>query len=173
MTESEWLECTDPTPMLLFMRGQSSDRKLRLIALACCRRMWHLLSDERSRSALERGELLAEKRTTNPSEWHPLKLDAWSAEYELHGGIDPQRDSAASALKGAVSYAGSVEALQILAGSSAVSTAATVARGAHYGPTFTAERGAQTQLVHCMFGNPFRTVYSLNCLMLAQLFLTF
>lgn len=36
MTEQEWLSCNDPTPMLEFMRGRASDRKLRLYASAIC-----------------------------------------------------------------------------------------------------------------------------------------
>ena len=34
MTEQEWRECTDPTPMLEFLRGKASERKLRLFACA-------------------------------------------------------------------------------------------------------------------------------------------
>jgi hypothetical protein len=44
MTEQEWLERTDPTPMLEFLRtsGRASDRKLRLFIAKYCRHNWHL-----------------------------------------------------------------------------------------------------------------------------------
>lgn len=60
MTEQEWLACTDPQPMLEFVRGKVSDRKLRLFACACCRSVWHILADERSRSGLEAAEYYAD-----------------------------------------------------------------------------------------------------------------
>jgi hypothetical protein len=38
MTEQQWLDCTDPTSMLTFMRAKVSERKWRLFACACYRR---------------------------------------------------------------------------------------------------------------------------------------
>jgi hypothetical protein len=52
---AEWLAGTDPTPMLEFLRGKASDRKLRLFAVACCRRVWNFV-DQRSRTAGEAAE---------------------------------------------------------------------------------------------------------------------
>ncbi|WP_246523439.1 hypothetical protein [Gemmata palustris] len=60
MTEQEWQTATDPTPMLEFLRGKASDRKLRLFAVACCRRVWTLLEDKRHRFIVERAEQYAD-----------------------------------------------------------------------------------------------------------------
>ena len=38
MTEDEWVACADPKPMLEFLRGKTSDRKLRLFACIELRR---------------------------------------------------------------------------------------------------------------------------------------
>jgi hypothetical protein len=61
MTEQEWQECTDPKPMLEFLRGKASERKLRLFACACHRRIWHLLSEkEVCRKTIEFAERFAD-----------------------------------------------------------------------------------------------------------------
>jgi hypothetical protein len=56
MTESEWLAATNPTQMLQILRDRRDCRKLRLYTCACCRHIWFLLTDDRSRGAIEAAE---------------------------------------------------------------------------------------------------------------------
>src|SRR3990170_4699962 len=60
MTEEEWLACDDPGMMLDVLQGKASHRKLRLFACDCCRRMWRLLGDQRTRRAIEVSEDFAD-----------------------------------------------------------------------------------------------------------------
>jgi hypothetical protein len=55
MTESDWWACQEPRLMLEFLRdtGKLSERKARLLAVAACRRIWHLMRYESSRRAIE------------------------------------------------------------------------------------------------------------------------
>jgi hypothetical protein len=71
MTEHDWQTSTEPLKMLEFLRdsGTLSERKGRLLAVACCRRIWHLLSDERSRRAVETAEQFADSRGSPEELW--------------------------------------------------------------------------------------------------------
>lgn len=44
--ESDWINCTDPSALLKYIRPNASRRKLRLFAVGCCRRVQHLVIDE-------------------------------------------------------------------------------------------------------------------------------
>lgn len=64
MTEPEWLACTDPQEMLGYLRGKATDRKLRLFAVACCRRAWQTLGQPGMAGMAEVAERLAEGLAT-------------------------------------------------------------------------------------------------------------
>jgi len=59
MDAARWLACTDPMPMLEFLCSKVSGRKLRLFAVACCRRVSHMLTAE-AREGVELAEHVAE-----------------------------------------------------------------------------------------------------------------
>ncbi|WP_406697444.1 hypothetical protein V5E97_01170 [Singulisphaera sp. Ch08] len=63
-TEADWQSCGDPAPILHFLRGKGTERKWRLFAVACCRRIEHLITDERSRHAMEMAARSAEGAAT-------------------------------------------------------------------------------------------------------------
>src|SRR5687768_9767355 len=62
MTETEWLECTEPQPMLASLQGKVSERKLRLIGGAFCRLTWQVLTEE-GREAVDCIERFADGET--------------------------------------------------------------------------------------------------------------
>jgi hypothetical protein len=64
VTKAEWQTCVDPLRMLASLEGHVTTRQLRLFACACCRRIWHLIGDPRSREAVEVAERLADGLVT-------------------------------------------------------------------------------------------------------------
>jgi hypothetical protein len=45
VTDAEWMACTDPQVMAHYLAGKASDRKVRLLALVCCRRVAERIPD--------------------------------------------------------------------------------------------------------------------------------
>ncbi len=150
MTEAKWLTSADPEAMLRFARGTASGRKLRLFACACCRRIWHLLTDPRSRHAVEVAEQFADGKANRARLGAAgdfashVMMDAvarggdkcnpaWDAASAAFGVTDDYPDGADWHVCNAVGHAPD-------AGAAARS----------------AEKRAQAALVQDLFGNPFR-----------------
>ena len=70
MTEAEWLNCNDPHDMLRFVKGhrgmrkQKKQRQQRLFSVGCCRRIWSLIPNGRSRFCVEVAERFADGNAT-------------------------------------------------------------------------------------------------------------
>lgn len=65
MTEAKWLSWPDPYDLLeQCLVCELTERRLRLFACACCRRLWHRLEDNRLRVAIEVAEQFADSQAT-------------------------------------------------------------------------------------------------------------
>ncbi len=71
MTETEWLVAPDPQPMLEFLQGKASDRKLRLFACSCVRNIEYCTIREGRISVSELVERY-EAGKPNQSKFRPL-----------------------------------------------------------------------------------------------------
>jgi hypothetical protein len=157
MTEQEWLACTEPKPMLDFLRGRTSDRKRRLFAVACCRRIWHLMTDERSRKALE----LAERSADHPIAPETLAAVSATAEEAFGEAVhQPGVPLAAQAACFAASYASNApavrhaDAFEVM--QAAVDAVESIQRAANAAVDTTAERAGQAVLLRDLWQNPLR-----------------
>jgi hypothetical protein len=65
MTEAEWLACRDYRHLVECLRGKASDRKFRLVAVACCRKILPFCTSKRSEAAIEAAELFADGQITS------------------------------------------------------------------------------------------------------------
>jgi hypothetical protein len=64
MTQQEWLQATDPRPMLAFLQGKASERKMRLFLVTCARLVWDRMADPTMRKAVEVAERYTEGRAS-------------------------------------------------------------------------------------------------------------
>jgi hypothetical protein len=152
MTVDEWDSCTDPVAMLEFLRGRASDRKLRLFAVACARRVCHLMADERSRHAVLAAELYADG-LTDRDRLDRARDDAREAKRLFMPPAQVIAWRAACAAQDATRHSGRSAALNCMAESS---RAVNVRDTNHCDP---AELQQQPRILRCIFGPlPFRPV---------------
>jgi hypothetical protein len=159
MTEAEWLAGTDPAPMLGFLRDKESDRKLRLFACACARRVWHLQADSRSRRAVE----VVERYADGQAGAEDLRLAVIGAENVadalLGSATTAGQQAQASAAHAAFSATLTAEVAADYAAANAASAAfhaATSAGAPSAARDREAERAKQADLLREIFGNPVR-----------------
>jgi hypothetical protein len=161
MTEADWLACTDPAAMLDFLEGRLSERKLRLFACACCRRIWPLLTSPDSRHAIEVSERFADGRAPQLDLAGALIFAARS-----QGGQAGQAAYLAASRKPLITTreasAAAIEAAAEAATAEAHATAANrdawAAVDAALGRARAAEAEQQAALLRDLLGNPFRPV---------------
>jgi len=181
MTEAEWLTCTDPTPMLEFLRGKASDRKLRLLGCACCHRIANILNlYEGTPRLLEAVEHFADGGV-KPEEVESVYWERHSGHMGLkwHSPGSPQvmADEAVRALWPNLRIDDLLTAARQAAGSEGVAQAFRTSsekrsyrwwkregklspeefRDSHRN-ALVAEQSAQATLLREIFGNPFRPV---------------
>jgi hypothetical protein len=171
MTEAEWLACTNPYPMLNAVKNKASDRKLMLFSVACLRRIWHLLTDSRSRNLVEATERLVDGMTSAETRgasdvvydtfWKAYEQDQLQDEAggHTHEAVEGAFHSGEGAAMGVASKAaeavGFASAHTIpIAGVADCSRAKTAA----WQSAEKAERVAQAALLRDILGNPFRPV---------------
>lgn len=152
MTEKEWLVCTDPTSMLDFLHGQASDRKLRLFAVACCRRIWTLVGNDRRRLAVltegyadgqvDQAELLTACDEAHDSDWTA------GLAFKEAAALDDIEDAAAYAAGNAARAAADA----------ATDYPAFSERTAAWIAACQTEFAGQAALLREVFGNPFRPI---------------
>ena len=168
MTEAEWESCVDPQRMLASLEGRATTRQLRLFACACCRRIWHLLSDPRSQEAVEVGERLAEGLVSDEERDRVLlaACDAFQEAPEDTPYEEPVADMASVLVCPDVTDeqhpfafdAGRVaESAADMAGSEASYRAGDDLDGAGYQSGRATEELAQCALLREILGNPFRS----------------
>lgn len=149
MTEAEWLACTKPDEMLLAIAKPGDERKWRLVCCSVCRTTWHLLQDERIRTAVEVADRCADDRNVlRETVFKQANNDACVATNEIES-VNEKIYEAASAVM-SLMYAST--------GALTVGHLMDVFRHAANGAGEKVSFPLQAQLIRDIFGNPFRPV---------------
>ncbi len=158
MTEAEWPTCENSTEMLRSLGTEVSDRKLRLFACHCCRSHWNLLTDERSRLAVEMAELWVNDLITD-TELEAVESAAEQAKNDIlvaHKESDPSVRELYSSAARAVNLIATIGEF----GSERCIVVAGDCRMVAYRQSFDSEHPEDydislCQIIRDIFGNPF------------------
>jgi hypothetical protein len=152
MTEAQWLACSDPVPMLQFLKDRGSDRKRRLFAVACCRRFWHLIVPEKCRQAVTAAEQFADWKIGEK------ELGNHQASAQAAAARVLRAHAHATVFTAALGADSALWALPVVTAAcwAVVPEAAKLAGRATYFPLMAAESRHQAGLARDVFGNPFR-----------------
>jgi hypothetical protein len=154
MTEAEWLACTSPEAMLHHLTDRASPRKLRLYAVNCCRRIWHLLTDERCRHAVETAQKFVDGKAS--------VMDLASAGQVVASVARVWGDSMSPVARATYAIGGAAWAATRgsawLSAWDAAWDARMAARDFVPGTDWEKERVWQAELLHDLIGNPFRAI---------------
>ncbi len=134
MTEGQWEASRQPEEILYHLGERASQRRLRLFACAVCRLAWRLLTDERSRRAVEAAE-----RFANGEARGALGL-TWAEASR----VSPLGEGA---------YLAALVAIMRAEDGAPFKTASSMTENSGVVP-----RSVQADLMRCLFGNPFRPV---------------
>ena len=148
MTEQQWLAETDIKEMFDF--SKPTDRQKRLFAVACCKRILHLMTDPRSLTAVEVAERFADGKATKKElqESYAAALAALAADAAALAA-----DAAAHAAAHAADAAAHAAARAAYAAALAAAYAAALA-GQNWNESFDQERQHQANLLREIV-NPF------------------
>jgi hypothetical protein len=159
VTEAEWKSWTDPQQLLVFLEGTASHRKLRLFSCACCRRVWHLLTDQRSRKAVESAERYADGTMSEEA----LSLDAEDArgvyqDAKLRAEVNPDADRSEEAFASSSWTASAVYPRGYYPLDATEVSLGILAGVSEAGLPVDSERIGQIAILHDIFGDPFHPV---------------
>src|SRR5262245_21905363 len=170
VTEAGWLECDDSKPMLEFVRGRTSDRKLRLFAVGCCWPLWPWMTERCCQDALLTAERFADglsDRRDLAGARKAMKADFRNRRREAirKAALDETGSDRRAAAR-ATGWAGAWDAAHAALRAGAYEAASNASLCAWVTLTGSAEDGRlipgrellsqQSRLLRCVIGNPFR-----------------
>jgi hypothetical protein len=156
MTEQEWLTCTDPTPMLEFLRGKASERKLRLLVVGCVCQAWSDCKTSETQEAWKAIEV-AERYSDELASDKQLQA--------AHQSVLAAPEWDDLAIHFLYAYASSATAAKIDKAFAVATKSDYAARTTpHASPIIDADRIQRCRLIREIVANPFRPVIASCCL---------